>query len=135
MFLSFQRFLEQVDMKITPPDKKAKGTKFLKEEEADFLKRKSVLVEGLPCVTGALCESSIFKSLHSNLKSKTLTDEELTISCIETAMHEWFFHGREKFETRQKQMQEICKRHNFVIPSVCRTFDERVEFWKETYGH
>ena len=134
-FLSFQRFLEQVDMKITPPDKKAKGTKFLKEEEADFLKRKSVLVEGLPCVTGALCESSIFKSLHSNLKSKTLTDEELTISCIETAMHEWFFHGREKFETRQKQMQEICKRHNFVIPSVCRTFDERVEFWKETYGH
>jgi hypothetical protein len=134
-FQTFQQFLTRVNMKITPPDKEAKGEKFLKEDEADFLKRKSVLVEGLPYSTGALNEDSIFKSLHSNLKSKTLTDEELSISCIETAMHEWFFHGREKFEARRKQMQEICKRHNFVIPSVCRTFDERVKFWEETYGH
>jgi hypothetical protein len=132
-FLTFQTFLAAHKMKITAPDKSDDAVSFMEESDADFLKRKSVFIPEIGCSIGSLDEMSIFKSLHSNLRSKTATSQEIAISCIEGAMHEWFAHGRETYNMRVKQMQEVCNRVHLPIPAVAATFDERVAAWKEKY--
>lgn len=134
-FCSYKKFLAKVNMKITLPDKSTNEKSFLKAEDVDFLKRKNTFIPELDCDVGRLDEASIFKSLHSNLASRTVTQDEVSISCIETAMHEWFFHGKETYEKRQNQMKEVCQTKNWTIPAVLHSFDERVEFWHQTYDN
>lgn len=132
-FSSYKNFLAKVNMKITLPDKSSDEIPFMKTEDVDFLKRKNTYIPELECNVGRLDEASIFKSLHSNLSSRTVTKDEVSISCIETAMHEWFFHGKETYEKRQNQMKEVCQSKNWTIPAVLNSFEERVEFWRQIY--
>lgn len=133
-FYSFQSFLKDHGMKVTLPDKSDNSSAFLHKDEVDFLKRKSKYIPEINTSIGALDENSIFKSLHSNLKSKGATREQVAASCIETAMHEWFAHGRDVYEKRQKQMQQVIKRVSLPVPAVDCTYDERVQFWLEKYA-
>lgn len=133
-FHSFQDYLAKHGMKITLPDKSEDSCAFMDEQDADFLKRKSHYVPEIATTIGALDEDSIFKSLHANLKSKAAMPEEVATSCIETAMHEWFAHGRAKYELRAKQMQEVCQRKHLLVPATYITYDERVEHWLAKYN-
>nr|ULG00112.1 MAG: hypothetical protein 1 [Salisharnavirus sp.] len=132
-FFSFQSFLAKHGMKVTLPDKSDDGVAFMEEEDADFLKRKSTYIPEIKTSIGCLDENSIFKSLHSNLKSKKTLPESVAVSCIETAMHEWFAHGREHYDMRAKQMQEVCKKTNLPVPAAYVTYDERVANWLDKY--
>lgn len=132
-FVSFKEFLEKHGMKITLPDKSDDEKAFMLDEEADFLKRNSVYIPEIGTSIGALDEMSIFKSLHSNLKSKTASDTEVAMSCIDGAMHEWFAHGRDVYNDRRQKMMAVCERVDLPLPSVRATFDERVVAWKEKY--
>lgn len=133
-FLTYKEFLAEHGVKITLPDKSDDECEFLLIEEADFLKRQSNFIPEIGTRIGKLNEDSIFKSLHCNLKSKTETPTTVAISCVETAMHEWFAHGREVYEDRQKKMQAVCDDIGLPVPAVYYTFDERVTMWKEKYG-
>nr|ULG00120.1 MAG: nonstructural polyprotein [Salisharnavirus sp.] len=133
-FRSYRDFLAAHDMKITLPSKTDEVREFLYSWEADFLKRNSVYIPEIGCKLGALDEDSIFKSLHANLKSKSETPRQVAVSCMEGAMHEWFAHGREVYEKRRQQMEEVCLRAHLTIPSVKVSFDERVAHWKQQYN-
>lgn len=74
----------------------------MKDGDADFLKRKNRYDEDLDSVVGMLDEMSIFKSLHSGLKSADLSPKEISAQNIDGALREWFFHGREIFELRME---------------------------------
>jgi hypothetical protein len=132
-FFSYRSFLAQYGIKITPPDKESEGTAFMDDDDADFLKRNSHYIPEIGYSLGRLDEDSIFKSLHANLKSKVATKEEIAISTVECAMHEWFIFGKEHYEMRAQQMKEVCRRANVPVSAVHRTFDERVLDWKEKY--
>ena len=132
-FISYKRFLAQHGMKLTLPTKTDDEIEFLTREETDFLKRTSVRIPEIGCDIGKLDEMSIFKSLHSNLKSATATPREVAASVIETALHEWFAFGREHYEMRRAQMEEVCIRQNLPVRALAYTFDDRVTFWKEKY--
>jgi hypothetical protein len=121
-------------MKITSPDKQSEIREFMNQEDVDFLKRKNMYIPEIDCEIGKLDEMSIFKSLHANLRSKTETKEQVAISCIETAMHEWFAHGRNVYETRQEQMKKVCEKVGLPVPAVEHSFDDRVLFWKTKYS-
>lgn len=134
-YKSYKEFLAEHDMKITLPIKSAddSGIEFLPYEEVDFLKRKSQFIPEISHCIGKLDEMSIFKSLHANLESKTQTKREVAVSCIESAMHEWFAYGRDHYELRRAQLKQVCGRHNLFIPVLDYTFDHRVGLWKEKY--
>jgi hypothetical protein len=123
-------------MKFTMPDKTSTPTPYMKDEDADFLKRKNVFIPELERHVGALDEESIFKSLHSNLRSKSLTKQELAATCIDGAIREWFFHGRETYNLRQSQMQSVAQQSE--IANLCKmldvSFDDRVKSWNQRYG-
>jgi hypothetical protein len=133
-FVTYKAFLARHGMKLTLPNKSDDVVEFMDEKDADFLKRHSQFIPEINTKIGKLGEDSIFKSLHANVRSKTVTPLDVSISCIETAMHEWFAHGREVYESRQKQMEQVCKRMSIVVPAVKTTFDERVEHWLSKYS-
>jgi hypothetical protein len=128
-------FFAKHDMVFTMPDKESTPTAFMRDADADFLKRKNVFCARTGCIMGALDEDSIFKSLHSNLKSKANTKEKLAADNIDGALREWFNHGEGIYEKRREQMREIAERAE--ISHMCtmldQTYDDRVEHWKDRY--
>jgi hypothetical protein len=107
--ISFANFLKENDIIFTMPDKESTPTKFMKDEDADFLKRKNVYNPDTGFIHGALDEDSIFKSLHTVLKS-SLGRKAHAAGNIEGALREWFHHGRDTFTRRHMQMIEIAER-------------------------
>jgi hypothetical protein len=78
-------------------------------------------------------EASIFKSLHSILKSKQVTPHEVCTQNVDGALREWFFHGREVFEHRRRQMQQIAAECQLPCRTLDQDYDSRVEEWKLKY--
>jgi ABC-type multidrug transport system fused ATPase/permease subunit len=128
-------FLAKHDMKFTMPDKTSTPTNFMNDADADFLKRKNVWNVDLSRYMGALDEDSIFKSLHSNLKSKVNTREVAAAENIDGALREWFNHGRDVYEKRRAEMKLVAETTN--ITDMCKLldsdYDERLDSWKERY--
>jgi len=133
--IAVAKFLDDRDMKFTMPDKESEPTPYLKDEEADLLKRSNVYSADTNLIMGALDEDSIFKSLHAALKSKALTREQQAMENIDGGLREWFSHGREIYDKRQTQMKDIATRADIIhgCPGVHVTFDDRLCAWKEKY--
>lgn len=131
--ISFAKFLADNDMKFTMPDKESDPVAFMDDDRADFLKRKNRFDEDLGHTVGMLEEASIFKSLHSILKSKAVTPEEVSAQNIDGALREWFYHGRDVFEMRRAQMKEVAQRTGMLCRTLEQDFDDRVAEWKEKY--
>lgn len=121
--LSYAAWLKEHDILFTMPDKTSVPTKYMKDEEADFLKRHNVWNSELRLWQGALDEKSIFKSLMCNLRSKVLTPEEVASQNIDGALREWWLHGREMYELRRFQMQKVAAQHNLQMNCQLLTKD------------
>lgn len=134
--ISVAKFLEERDMKFTMPDKESEPTPYMIDKEADLLKRANVYSEDTGMIMGALDEDSIFKSLHSCLKSKAITREQQAMQNIDGALREWFNHGREVYEKRREQMREVAKRagitHGCTV--IHESYDDRLQAWKDKYA-
>jgi hypothetical protein len=132
--ISYANFLEARDMKFTMPDKTSTPTPYMMDDAADFLKRKNVWNEDTQHIHGALDEMSIFKSLHSVLQS-TMGEDAHVAGNIDTALEEWWHHGRDIYNLRHRQMVEIAQASNLL--GACRTlgltYDDRLAAWKEKY--
>lgn len=132
-------------IQYTMADKDAASVPFIEHADADFLKRKSRweprysyrdsygdIQSGM--WIAMLDEESIFKSLHSNLASNVETPEAVAIQCIEGAMREWWFFGKEHFERRHEQMIEVlesCGWTNFVSDRFWDSYEIRETSWLE----
>lgn len=134
--LSFSEYMKAFDVKFTMPDKESTIIPFLKIENTDFLKRRFRYMEELGQHVAPLEELSIFKSLHANLHSKVCSQQEISAQCIDGALREWFFHGKEVYEHRRQQMQEVAAKAG--ISEMCLTlnddFDSCVLRWKDKYA-
>jgi hypothetical protein len=133
--LDFVKWCEHFDMVVTPPDKTSDVVDYLDCDELDFLKRRPRWDEELGLYMGILDEKSIFKSLHSNLKSKTETQEAVASSCIGSALTEWFLYGREKYDERREQMKEVAERHGLteLVHGLDLDYDDRITKFRHTY--
>ena len=134
---SVSEYLRRYGMIYTMPDKESELTEFLPLAELEFLKRKSTYIPEIDRLVGSLDERSIFKSLHCQVHNKgdDRMPEEKAGELIDGALREWFFHGREVFERRRGEMQQIAEAtgvKRFVF-TLNLTFDERVLAWKQKY--
>lgn len=132
-FMTFRDFLSEHGMKLTLPSKTDDEVDFLDFEDTDFLKRKSFYIPEIRCHIGQLDEDSIWKSLHCNMISKSCTPKEVSCSCVEGALHEWFAFGREHYELRRMQMKRVCDLAQLPVAALDITYDERVDHWIEKY--
>jgi hypothetical protein len=127
-------WLQQSDIVFTMPDKESTPTPFMSDSEADFLKRKNRYSDDLHMYVGLLDEMSIFKSLHSILKSKSVTNREQCVSNIGGALREFFFYGEEKYESRRSELQEVAKTHQLFVPELEFSYQECLLRHKEKYS-
>jgi len=132
-------------IEYTMADKDAESVPYINLEDADFLKRATIFrPEYSDPTTGEegmyiakLSEDSIFKSLHCNMLSKVVSKEEIARQCLDGALRELWFYGREHFEMRHEQFKKIVADHEWqhvISPNFYKTFDEREEEWLEKYN-
>lgn len=133
--ISVANFLAARDMKFTMPDKESAPVPYMRDMDADFLKRKNIYNEELNLYFGALDEESIFKSLHSVLHSKAVTNEEQCMQNIDGALREWFAHGREIYEMRRLQMDSVATMANirYGCTQLDVSYDEAMQRFREKY--
>lgn len=133
--LSYAKFLSDFDIVFTMPDKESIATAYMNADEADFLKRVNRYHTDLKINVGVLSEASIFKRLHSHLKSKELSLQMQSAQNIDSSLHDWFYYGRDMFEFRKSQLLEVACSADIL--HLCRGFDvsydERVSRWNLKY--
>jgi hypothetical protein len=116
-----QEVFNSFGIEYTMAEKEADSVPYIRHEDADFLKRKSRWEPSYSYMTedgtrqnglwlAMLDESSIYKSLHSNLASKTQSSEEVARQCLAGALREWFFYGEEHFNRKFNQMKDVVSR-------------------------
>jgi hypothetical protein len=134
--ISVANFLKKYDQRLTMPDKESDPTEYMTDSEVDFLKRRNVYNPELDKYLAVLDEDSIFKSLHCILKSKALSNIEVSACNIDGALREWFFYGPEVYEMRREQMNQIAKRHDMshMCRELCVPYEERFQAYCEQYN-
>jgi hypothetical protein len=131
------KFLESFGQTYTMPDKESELLDFLPMEDFEFLKRKSVYHHCLGRHVGALIDKSCFKMLHCYVRGKDapLTEDHACALNVDTALREWFNHGKDVFEERREQMKEVASLAG--ITHLCAeldlTYEDRVSAWKDKY--
>jgi hypothetical protein len=133
--ISYAQFLKERDMVFTMPDKESEPTMYMSDHSADFIKRHNIFNEDTGLLHGALDETSIWKSLHSAMEPKVSSLEDICVSNIDGALREWWQHGREVYENRREQMNEIARRHDLQdkIPMLKQTYSDRLAHFREKY--
>ncbi|AMK49159.1 polyprotein [Marine RNA virus PAL473] len=130
-------FLGKYGQIYTMPDKNSELVAYMNDDDAEFLKRKSVYHSHLGCRVGALAEESIFKSLHNYIRTKTSPVE--TEACalnMNSALREWFNHGPKVYEARRTQMAEIAKLSDLshLVPLLHVAYLELATEWHENHS-
>ncbi|APG78893.1 hypothetical protein 1 [Beihai picorna-like virus 1] len=133
--ISYSDFLKARDMVFTMPDKESEPTPYMNDLEADFLKRHNRFDSETNLIHGVLDETSIFKSLHTVLRSKAVSMEDQSAQNIDGALREWWQYGKQRYEMRRDQMREVATRAG--ISHLCNelevTYEQRMEDFKEKY--
>lgn len=133
-FISYQAFLAERGITLTMPDKESAATKYMNDEDADFLKRKNVYNSELNQIMGALDKQSIYKSLHCVCKSKHVTTKEQSQMNIDGALREMFLHGEADYETLRSQLKEIAKLNDIMgCLMLDVSYSEYMEEYKRKY--
>jgi len=132
-FDEYKTFLAHLNMKFTPPDKRAtEGIRYFKESEASFLKRTSVYMPELNTYIGQLEIESIYKSLYYVKKSKVSYDEVIT-STYQSALNEFFYHGKGVYEENLDKIRKLSECQKIYFPELKFSFEDRVEIWHNKY--
>ena len=129
--LTVARFLASVDMVFTMPNKVDTPIPYMTIDTVDFLKRKSVYHPALKVHLGALEDDSIFKSLHSVVRSPHVSAMGQCIGNIDGAAREWFAHGEQVYEMRRAQLRAIADDHDLgnMVQELDKSYKDRIGDW------
>jgi len=118
--------MKAIGVEYTMADKESKSVPYIHIDDGSFLKRKFVYDHDVGKIVCPLDHSSIDKMLTSRLDTGVLDARAHSICVIETALREYFFYGREKFEERRKFFQQLivdCGLQDWVTQSTFPTYD------------
>jgi len=135
---TLQATLKSFGIDYTMADKTAESVPYIHISEASFLKRSFRFESEVGMHMPMLEEDSIWKSLTMGVVSGTLCPEAQSAEVIKGAVREFFYHGREVFETRSMQLQkvvELAGLDNYMDMTLdFPTWDECVNKWLEDNG-
>jgi hypothetical protein len=119
--------MKVIGVEYTMAEKEAASIPYIHIDDSSFLKRKFVYDDNVGKVICPLDHSSIDKMLTSRLNEGTLDTKAHSICVIETALREYFFYGKEKFEDRRKFFAQLivdCELEDWVEKSTLPTYDQ-----------
>lgn len=133
---SISQALACIGVKYTMADKEAESIPYIHLDDASFLKRKFVFDKDIGAYVGPLEHASIDKMLTSYVDNGQISAQAHSLCVIETALREYFFYGKEKFEERKLYFKGIVKQANLEVWVTDSTFPEYeqlvYDFWMRT---
>jgi hypothetical protein len=135
---NIQSELLKIGIEYTMADKSDGSIPYIDISQVDFLKRKWIYDEDLPGWLAPLCEDSIQKMLMIGVASKTVSPEYQAIACVGTAVFEYFFYGRERFERESKFLKEVVEEaglQDHVQPHTFPTYEDLKARWLEASAY
>lgn len=97
-----QSELAKIGVVYTMADKEAVSRPYIEMHEVSFLQREWIYREELGAYVARLNENSIEKGLLFYMPSKVESKEALHAIALENALREYFFYGREIYETKRE---------------------------------
>ncbi len=134
-FILLKEAFSKMGLVVTPADKTAGDYSLMNISKISFLKRSFRYEESLGVFVCPLELASIHKSLMVNVKSKTISDDEQIVACIGSAVREYFWYGKEKFQEETKFLKEVITKVPglafYVRESTFPSWENLVEsFWE-----
>nr|ULG00066.1 MAG: hypothetical protein 1 [Locarnavirus sp.] len=104
---AIQSELAKIGVEYTMADKKSLSVPFINIKDVSFLKRGWRWDDDVDAWLCPLDEKSIQKSLLINIPSKTISDQAQMIQIMNSAVNEWFFHGKEKCNYERDYLLQV----------------------------
>jgi hypothetical protein len=135
---AIQSAMTDIGVEYTMADKESHSRPFIHIREISYLKRSWRWDEDIGAVVGPLEEGSIHKMLTICNPSGDESPELHMASVMTSALNEWFWHGREKFESERKWIWSLAQRHNLEMELEFKGFPTweqlRERFWAASRG-
>jgi len=131
---ALQSVFSDCGIEYTMADKEAASIPFININECSFLKRSWRYEPELGLMVCPLEEDSITKSLLIGVKSKILNREQHCIEKISSAVREYFWYGKEKFEEQSAFLKYIVEKNEltlWVTSSTFPTWEQLITSFKE----
>lgn len=132
--VTYAKFLRDIEIDFTMPDKVSEPKPYLHIAEVDFLKRKSVFNTDFMRYVGQLDIDSINKSLMNQRKTNKELLKSAMRSTIQSALHELVLHGEDKYNEYAEMLRNASNQLQMVLPELDITYEERVVNWHIKYG-
>lgn len=123
-----------IGVEYTMADKTSESIPYIHINDTTFLKRKFIFDEDLGCVIAPLDHESIDNMMTMCVANGALAPEAHSICIIETALREYFWYGKIKFNSMFEVMKGIveeCSLQDWVRPSTFPTYDSLSSEFKE----
>lgn len=130
-FKTLKKFLEEIDITLTLPDKSDSDVEYLTIDQADFLKRKTFFNPDLGHEVGLLEEESILRSLVCQEQSSNVTPNEQLAGAVSSALNEYFFYGKEKYDDVRNKLNIILADFPLRIDQLKTPYESRLALLKD----
>jgi hypothetical protein len=132
--ITYAKFLEEMDIEFTMPDKTSKPVAYLNIVDTDFLKRKSHFHNDFMRYVGKLDLDSINKSLMNQRKTNKDMQKQAMRSTIQSATHELVLHGEDVYNQYCECLRVATSELGMVLPELDVPYVERVANWHMKYA-
>lgn len=130
--------LKSIGVEYTMADKESKSVPYININDVSFLKRSWRWDEDVKAYLCPLEEQSIHKMLCINIPSGTISAEAQMIAEMNSAVREWFFYGRERFEKERAFLLEVIDKFGLRPEYNLTPFpvweELRDTFWRASSG-
>lgn len=124
---SISQILATFGITYTMADKTSESIPYINIDDVSFLKRSWRYDPDIGDYLAPLEEESIIKSLMINVKSKTISHQAQAIEVVNSAVREYFFYGKEKFEQMSNLLKQIVHDSNlddYIKENTFPTWDQ-----------
>lgn len=130
--------LKSIGVGYTMADKTAVSVPYISLSETSFLKREWRWDQDVGAYLAPLADQSIRKMLTIGLVSKDISREEGMLAVMQSALNEYFFHGKARFEEERIFLQNLVVEHDLerfeAIKPLPTWFGCYERFWKNSLG-
>jgi hypothetical protein len=130
---TIQAKLAEIGVTYTMADKGAASIPYIDIKDVSFLKRQWVWDEDVKAWVCPLEEESIKKMLTVWIPSGTISAEAQMIAVMQSAVNEYFFYGKERFNKEREFLMQLAKDNDLMAYTNLSTFptwsDLYTRFW------
>lgn len=135
---AIQQAMTNIGVEYTMADKESHSRPFIHISEISYLKRAWRWDEDIGAVVAPLEAGSIHKMLTICNPSGDESPELHMASVMNSALNEWFWHGRTKFEAEREWMWKVAHENNLTRELEYKGFPTWIElkerFWSASKG-